>query len=264
MIKVENNVVYDEANQLTCDIYSPSDTTIAHKALIFWHGGGWIRGDKQDVKNLTTAIVAQGFTTFVPNYRLAPKNTFPAAHHDAINFANWLLKSKYISQETLSIAQIGASSGGTLALQLAGMFGFPTVTWSAPVNFSDWLKNHNSTKPALDAKNELGLTDQSEINNCFYKYFTLTYAGSNDWQKLTKLDAKSYNYQNLADLLMFNSAAELTPLTDVLDFIDSLASQNHGVTLQIIPGDKHAMAYASQYLSASLSYLTHSLQKLNN
>ena len=101
--------------------------------------------------------------TFIPDYSLAPKNIFPAAHDDALHFIDWLLKSEYTDQDDLkNIVQIGASVGGTLALYVAGKYGFPTVTWSAPVEFSNWIRNHQTTKASKDAKNELGINDPQQ------------------------------------------------------------------------------------------------------
>ncbi|MBA1395313.1 alpha/beta hydrolase, partial [Lactobacillus sp. XV13L] len=130
------------------------------------------------LRDLCTRIADQGFTVFAPNYSLAPANRFPAAHQDCVRFVEWLLASKYVDNDhhPRAITQIGASSGGVMALYLAGRYGFPTVTWSAPVNYSDWMRDHEDVKPSADAQNELGVRDPSDINKAFYKYFALTYA----------------------------------------------------------------------------------------
>ncbi|WEV37277.1 alpha/beta hydrolase [Lactobacillus sp. ESL0677] len=255
MAKIKNDIIYDEEHHLATDIYLPDTPAKATKVLIFWHGGGWIRGDKGDVKDLCLKMTEKGFTAFVPNYRLAPTNTFPAAHDDTVKFVEWLLDSDYTGSDTKGITQIGASSGGVMALYIAGKYGFPTVTWSAPVNYSAWMKEHEATKASIDARGELGLTDPKAINDSFYKYFGLAYAGSSDAATLEKLDAKSYDYSNLGHLWLINSADELSPLKYVLDFIQTLAKENHGSELTVLPGQKHAMAYANDYIDASLAYL---------
>lgn len=256
MTQILTNIIYDQQNNLTTDIYLPKQTKLQPNILLFWHGGGWFRGDKSDLKELSLKIAEQGFMVFAPNYSLAPKHTFPAAHQDCIKFVKWLLNSKYSPTPTTKITQIGASSGGVLALYLAGKFGFPTVTWSAPVNFSQWMKDHASTPASFAAQKELGFKKITDINNAFYKYFTVTYAGSEQIATLQKLDAQSYNYQKLTHLLMINSTAELSPVSYLLKFISILAQENHEVDLKLIPGTRHAMAYAKQYLAESVAYLT--------
>ncbi|WEV71155.1 alpha/beta hydrolase [Lactobacillus sp. ESL0785] len=255
MVKIKNDIIYDQKHNLAVDIYEPDQAAAKTKVLIFWHGGGWIRGDKGDVKDLCIKMTSKGFTVFVPNYRLAPADAFPAAHDDTVNFVEWLLKSDYTGSDTTGITQIGASSGGVMALYIAGKYGFPTVTWSAPVNYSAWMKEHENTPASIDAKGELGLTDPKEINNSFYKYFGLAYAGSSDVATLKKLDAASYDYNKLGHLWLINSADELSPLKYVLSFIQTLATQNRGAELTVLPGQKHAMAYANEYVDASLAYL---------
>ncbi|CCI81490.1 alpha/beta hydrolase fold domain-containing protein [Lactobacillus hominis] len=254
MVVIKKDIVYDETNDLKTDIYFPNNTTSQTKILIFWHGGGWFHGSKDDVKDLGVRLANAGFMTLIPDYRLAPKYTFPAAHNDSKNFVEWLLNSQYTDHDDLqNIVQIGASVGGTLALYIAGSYGFPTVTWSAPVDFSKWMQNHQDTKPSTDAAKDFGLTDPTLIKESFYKYFTQTYAGNDS--NLSKMDATSYNYDKLSHLFMINSAKELNPLKSVLNYVDFLASENHEVQLLVIKGTGHAMAYAKDYVDESLDYL---------
>lgn len=254
MVKIYNEIVYEQNKQLTTDLYLPTKKKSNSKALLFWHGGGWFRGDKSNLKELCVQSAEAGFTVFAPNYSLAPSAIFPAAHQDCLSFVNWLF-DHHDGQKFTSIKQIGASSGGSMALFLAGKFGFPTVTWSAPVSFSSWLKDHPQVKPSPQANIDFGLTDIKQINDSFYKYFTLTYVGSSNEQALRKLDAQSYDYQKLDRLLMINSTDELAPVKYLLDFIAELARQNHAVDLKLIAGKRHAMAYAQALLDTSLNYL---------
>ena len=259
MTQIITDVTYDKPRKLQTDIYQP-DNSNSNDILLFWHGGGWFRGDKSSFKALCSNIADQGFTVFVPNYSLAPQHLFPIAHQDSINFVEWLLKTDFVNNKKPNITQIGASSGGTMALNIAGKYGFPTVTWSAPVSYSTWMKDHQDVKASVDGRKELGLSDLHDINNAFYKYFTLAYAGSENEETLKKMDAKSYDYTNLHQLLMINSADELSPIPYLLDFVSYLAQNNHAVDLKIISGTKHAMSYANQYLDCSLNYLLQAIK----
>lgn len=118
MVVTVNNIAYDLKHGLKTDIYYPNDTDSQTKILIFWHGGGWFRGSKESIRDVAIDLANAGFMTFVPDYRLAPADHFPAAHEDALNFAAWLLASNYTDEgDENNIVQIGASSGGTLALK---------------------------------------------------------------------------------------------------------------------------------------------------
>lgn len=262
MTIIKHDIVYDQDKNLSTDIYYPNNTTSNTKILIFWHGGGWFRGTKESVKSWGISFANAGFMAFIPEYSLAPENTFPSAHDDAVTFVNWLLNSEYTDEDDQkNIVQIGASVGGTLALYVAGKFGFPTVTWSAPVDFSKWMENHHDVKPSVDAKDELGLTDIHDIHNSFYKYFVTTYAGSDNPAVLKKMDAASYNLDKLDKLMMINSADELNPLSSVLDFIKVLAQENHEVELLVIKAGGHAMDYAKDYIDESLDFLFQTIKR---
>lgn len=243
MVVIKKDIVYDQKTQLKTDIYFPNETSSKTKILIFWHGGGWIKGNKDGAKKQGIQFANAGFMTLIPEYRLAKQGTFPAAHQDAINFVNWLLKSRYTDpDDQQNIVQIGASVGGTMALYVAGQFGFPTVTWSAPTDFSNWLKQHTDVKADLAGSNEE-----------FYKYFTLAYAPHpQDW---SKLDATAYPIEQLGPLFMINSAHELNPLTSVLAYINFLGQHNKQVQLCVLPGDRHAMAYADDCVDESVDFL---------
>ncbi|MDN6028386.1 MAG: alpha/beta hydrolase [Lactobacillus sp.] len=255
MVIIKKDVIFEPTTQLATDIYYPNETTSATKILIFWHGGGWFRGDKQGVKILGIDLANAGFMTFVPNYRLAPQAVYPAAHHDATTFIKWLLASDYTDTDDIhNIVQIGASVGGTMAIYLAGQYGFPTVTWSAPVSFASWIKEHPEVKPTPSGA-AAGLTTRQAIADAFYKYFTLTYAGSTDANTLSALDVSSYQLDKLGPLFMLNSLAELTPLPSVLTLINELAQNGHPAQLLTIKGHGHAMDYGADYLDESIDFL---------
>ena len=200
--------------------------------------------------------------TLIPDYRLAPASTFPAAHQDSKKFVEWLLESKYTDEDDQqNIVQIGASVGGTLAIYLAGIYGFPTVTWSASVDFSNWMKTHPNVIPSRYGANELKLTNSHDIFESFYKFFVLKYAGKDDQVIYKQMDAENYDLNNLGRLKMINSAHELVPLDGILKFVDFLANHDHEIELLIIKGHRHAMDYAKDYLDESLDFLFQTIKE---
>lgn len=63
------------------DVFRPADASGA-PVLVFFHGGGFIRGDKRDRANIGTWGAAQGFVTVLANYRLAPDHRWPSGPED--------------------------------------------------------------------------------------------------------------------------------------------------------------------------------------
>lgn len=253
-MKITQDLIFDPEKNLAFDLYEPDNAPT--KILIFWHGGGFFKGDKSNETEIGTAGAAAGFLTFIPNYRLAPRYLYPSANEDSDNFVTWLLNSKYYTDQNLEIVQIGASVGGLMALDLSMKYQFKTVSWSAPLNYSRWLDKHQDIKPSTDAKTEFGEMDPQKIKDSFYKYFTLTYLGDEDIaQKAQELDASHHLHDKIGEILMFNSTQELVPIHDVLELINLLAEKNLPAGLKTIAGEGHAMAYASDVLAESLTFL---------
>jgi triacylglycerol lipase len=87
-VTVVRDIAYgpDPANKL--DVFTPAPAAGAGKTVVFFvHGGGFERGDKRQpgspfYDNLMLWLTQQGMVGVNLNYRLAPKNTWPAAHDD--------------------------------------------------------------------------------------------------------------------------------------------------------------------------------------
>lgn len=83
-------------------------------ALQHLHGGGYVLGSAHAYRHFVGQIAARaGVSAFVPDYRLAPEHTFPAAVDDARAVYRGIAE-----QGTGRIAITGDSAGGGLALVL--------------------------------------------------------------------------------------------------------------------------------------------------
>ena len=88
------DLAYGPHERHRLDLYAPSATTLA-PILIFFHGGGFLKGDKGGSQNWPNANVGRiasqaGFVGIVPNYRLAPNHSWPAGPEDVASvIASW-------------------------------------------------------------------------------------------------------------------------------------------------------------------------------
>jgi acetyl esterase/lipase len=57
--------------------------------VVFFHGGGWLSGDKADLYDFARRLSDNGLIVVIPNYRLAPGSQFPAQIHDAASAVMW-------------------------------------------------------------------------------------------------------------------------------------------------------------------------------
>jgi acetyl esterase/lipase len=86
------------------------------RAILYLHGGGYTICSPATHLGLAGRIAkrAQSYL-LLPDYRLAPENSFPAALEDALAAWNWLLAQGY-REEHISVG--GDSAGGGLSLAL--------------------------------------------------------------------------------------------------------------------------------------------------
>jgi acetyl esterase/lipase len=115
---VEYGKAGDESLKL--DVNSPNGTGPFPIAIIV-HGGGWTRGDKQgDEKVLFGTLTDAKFVWVSINYRLAPKNKWPACIDDVKTAIKWVKANaaKYKGDPN-RVVIFGYSAGGQLACQAA-------------------------------------------------------------------------------------------------------------------------------------------------
>lgn len=82
------DVSYGSGPRQQVDVY-PAPGTGAKPVVVFFYGGGWDSGRRQDYAWAARALAAQGFVTVVPDYRLVPEVRFPAFLEDSAAAVRW-------------------------------------------------------------------------------------------------------------------------------------------------------------------------------
>lgn len=86
------------------------------RVVLHFHGGGFIlRSPYTHGRMLARICKRTGMVGFMPDYRLAPENPYPAAFDDGQTAYHWLLEQGYAPE---NIVVLGDSAGGSLALAL--------------------------------------------------------------------------------------------------------------------------------------------------
>lgn len=117
-IKMMTIVYYDGPNadsvKHRLDLYPPTSGS-NWPVLLFFHGGVWQFGDKDQYRNVGEAFAARGILTAVVNYRLTPAVRHPSHVQDAARAVAWMVRnaSSY-GGRTDSIFLSGHSAGGHL------------------------------------------------------------------------------------------------------------------------------------------------------
>ena len=97
----------------------PSDTS-RKPVLLFFYGGGWVKGARQDYGFAARAYASKGLVVVVPDYRKVPQVRFPAFIEDAADAVKWTRDNiaRYGGNPD-QIAVAGHSAGAHSAIMLA-------------------------------------------------------------------------------------------------------------------------------------------------
>jgi acetyl esterase/lipase len=115
------DIAYGPGPRRTLDVYVPRKAGPgALPVLVFFYGGGWTSGRRQDYGFAGQALAARGFVTVVPDYRLAPANPYPDFVQDAARAVRWAHDhAADYGGDPNRIVLAGHSAGAYLAIMLA-------------------------------------------------------------------------------------------------------------------------------------------------
>ncbi len=88
--------------------------------LVFFHGGGWVKGSRQEYGWAARAYASKGFVVVVPDYRKVPQVRFPAFVKDGADAVRWTKDNiARFGGDPDRIAIAGHSAGGHTVAMLA-------------------------------------------------------------------------------------------------------------------------------------------------
>ncbi|RYD54188.1 MAG: alpha/beta hydrolase, partial [Sphingomonadales bacterium] len=73
----------------TLDVWRPAGQAATRPVIIFWYGGGWVKGDRRAYSFAARAFAKAGFVVVVPDYRKVPEVRFPAFVQDGAQAVKW-------------------------------------------------------------------------------------------------------------------------------------------------------------------------------
>jgi acetyl esterase/lipase len=120
-IRLEKDLVFAKGGQqeLKLDLAMPKEGDGPFPAVVCLHGGGWVGGDRRQMKQTIEVLAGRGYVAVSPTYRLAPGARFPAAVEDCKAAVRWLRANadKY-HVNGRRIGVVGFSAGAHLACML--------------------------------------------------------------------------------------------------------------------------------------------------
>ncbi len=118
--RVARDVAYGPDGRHKLDIYAPRAAAGPLPIVLFFYGGYWRSGQRQDYRFIGSALADLGFVTVIPDYRLVPEVRFPAFVEDAAAALRWTTRhAETFGGDASRIAVTGHSAGAYIALMLA-------------------------------------------------------------------------------------------------------------------------------------------------
>jgi acetyl esterase/lipase len=120
---IQPDITYGVANHymLKLDVWQRKDEKTAVPTLIYYHGGGWIFGDRTGATLLFLPYLEMGWNVINVEYRMANVSLAPAAVEDCRCALRWAVRNaKQYNIDTDRIVLTGHSAGGHLSL-ITGM-----------------------------------------------------------------------------------------------------------------------------------------------
>ena len=118
-VTATTDVVFQSGERGKLDIYRPAGAANA-PVVVFFYGGGWDSGKRQDYRFVGRALARRGFVTVVPDYRIYPEVRWPTFLQDSAQAVRWAKDhaSEY-GGDPSRLFLMGHSAGAYNAVDLA-------------------------------------------------------------------------------------------------------------------------------------------------
>lgn len=118
--QIQSDIIFDAAHDLALDLYFPKDLKGNPPLIIFFYGGSWKDGAKEEYKFIAAHLIERGYVVAIPDYRKHPQVTFPSFIHDNAAAVKWLSdNADQYGYDPSQIILMGHSAGAFNAALLA-------------------------------------------------------------------------------------------------------------------------------------------------
>ena len=237
-VSIKEGIVIGEGGgrSLEADIFLPPLEEKNRPAVLFIHGGGWIEGDRSQLRGYGILLARLGFVCMCNSYRLSNESIWPAQIQD-VNCAIRYLRTNAtdLGLDPNRIGVSGNSAGGHLSLM------------AAATNYDQIFEGDGgSNKVSSEIKAVCAIYPpttirQLEMLNPLENAFLMLMgkeAKKEDFDKASPLNYVTEDYPPC--MLIHGSADSVVRLKDSTKFYEKLIEFNRPASLHIFSEEEHA------------------------
>jgi acetyl esterase/lipase len=244
-VHVERNIAYGEAGRRNyLDIYLPRATPLeGAPVLLQVHGGGWVLGNKdQQGIPLMQHMAEKGWVCVAINYRLAPRDAFPAHVIDVKLAIAWIRQHiAAYGGDPDYIAITGGSAGGHL-----------TALTALTANDPDWQPGFEDVDTSVQAAiphygvydfaGATGTKAAEQLRDLFLQDWVLKKKYADDPEAFEKASPLLRITPDAPDFFVLHGAHDsLVPVDQARQFVARLReTSKRTVVYAELPGAQHA------------------------
>lgn len=255
---IQPNITYSTANNtdLKLDLYLPHDRAAAVPALILFHGGGWVGGQKERNVLYLLPYLALGWAVINVEYRLASNSLAPAAVEDCRCALRWAARhAKEYRIDASKFVLTGTSAGGHLALITAMLPAGNAFDRRCPTD--DGVRWNQAAEPDVKVAavvNWFGITDVAElVEGPNAKHYAVEWFGSleNRAELARRVSPINYVRAGVPPVITIHGEEDdVAPYAQAVRFHAALEKAGVSNRLVTIRGRKHGGFNRQELLSS--------------
>jgi len=263
--EAEAPIVYRDGPGGTLDVRVP-DGDGPFAAVVFIHGGGWVKGDYTTYSDGVDLAVARGMVGVTINYRLADEGgdrarfPWPAQLQDVRCALRWLAdNAAALHVDPRRVGALGESAGGQLSFMAAYARDEPRFEPTTCAHAGDVALKAVVSLAGVDDLATVYQATQWYLKAYITRWLGLPDGASVDVYAAAFADASPLSY--LADgphvpgLVLQGSADTTVPPLSQRTFVAAAASAGQDVTLEVLDGVDHAGITRRAVVARALDWL---------
>ena len=237
-VSIKEGIVIGEGDgrSLEADVFLPPLEEKNRPAVLFIHGGGWIEGDRSQLRGYGILLARLGFVCMCNSYRLSNESIWPAQIQD-VNCAIRYLRANAtdLGLDPDRIGVSGNSAGGHLSLMAAA------TNYDQIFEGEGGNNEVSSEIKAVCAIYPPTTIRQLEMANPLENAFLMLMgkeAKKEDYDKASPLNYVTEDYPPC--MLIHGSTDSVVRLKDSTKFYEKLIEFNRPASLHIFSEEEHA------------------------